>query len=107
MFVSIVTFSKAEKMTISNSVKASINKAFVGIVFFGRDVETLLKTFNTKVRGSDNVSIILPIDRLEVETIDETHDKVVIIYDDYKVEGVITWRPTTRNIKGYVFVRYE
>ena len=27
-------------MTISNSVKASINKAFVGIVFFGRDAET-------------------------------------------------------------------
>ena len=37
---------------------------------------------------------------------DDTHDNIKIIYDDYVLEGVITWRPCS-NESCFVFIKFE
>ena len=91
-------------MKISESIKRAINNAFVNTIFPNREEKAIHSTLKTKVHGSDNVGIIPTIPNIKVETIDETHDKLTLIYEDYRIEGVVTWRPTK---SSYVFVKYE
>lgn len=93
-------------MTIADSFKDAINNAFAGTIFVNRNSELILNVLNTKVHGSNNVSIIPPIPYLEVNKLDDTHDKVWIKFDDYSFEGIIHWRPCT-NKKHYVFICIE
>ena len=91
-------------MKISDSFKVAINNTFKHTVFWKRDEETFLKTFNIKVKGSDNMAMLPPIDNVGIEKIDETHDKLTLIYDDYNVDGIVTWRI----VNGHsVFVNFE
>lgn len=93
-------------MTIGNSFKKAINNAFMHVVFKGRDKETILKTLATKVHGSGNVSIIPSVECIKVERLDDLHDKVTIGFDDYEIQGVITWRPCEKG-DNVVFIGYE
>lgn len=92
-------------MKISQSFKQAINNAFVYVVFVSRDADTILKMFESNIHGS-NFKFLPPIDNVIVESIDDTHDKLTLIYDDYSVEGVVTWKPSANGI-NYVFVKYE
>ena len=54
--------------------------------------------------------IVLPhVDKVELTEIDALHDKVSLLWDDYKVEGTITWALSKNPItKGsVVFVKVE
>ena len=93
-------------MKISDSYKIAINRAFVHTIFLKRDNDVVLKTLNTLVHGSDNLSIIPPIQDVKVETIDDGHDKVTFYFDDYSFEGIITWKKSKNNL-NYVFIKIE
>jgi hypothetical protein len=90
-------------MNIGESYKISINKVFKNTIFKGRGHKDILETLATKVHGSDNVTIIPPFQFLKVEAVDDTHDSVSIIFDDYSIDGIITWIPIPN---GFVFVKY-
>lgn len=79
-------------MTIGESYKRAINKAFANCVFPNRTKDGILSTLGTKVYGSEDMTIIPPIQDLKVKTVDELHDEVVITFDDYEIKGVFTWR---------------
>ena len=93
-------------MTIAEAFKQAIKNAFIHTVFLKRDKEFIIKTFNTKVHGSNNVSVIPYIQNIEVEKIDDTHDKVTFVYDDYTFVGVITWK-LCANGMNFVFMDIE
>jgi hypothetical protein len=93
-------------MTIEDSFKTAINNAFVNTIFVNRNSELILNILSTKVYGSNNISIVPPIPYLEVNKLDDTHDKVWIKFDDYSFEGIIHWKPCA-NKQNYVFIRIE
>lgn len=93
-------------MSIAEAFNQSIKNAFIHSIFLKRDKEFILKTLNTKVHGSANVSIVPPITSIEVERVDDTHDKVTFVYDDYTFVGVITWKPCANGM-NFVFMNIE
>lgn len=93
-------------MSIAEAFKQAIKNAFFHSVFLKRDKEFILKTLNTKIHGSANVSIMPPISSIEVERVDDTHDKVTFIYDDYTFVGIITWKPCANGM-NFVFINIE
>jgi hypothetical protein len=92
-------------MSIAEAFKQAIKNAFIHSIFLTRDKEFIIKTLSTKVHGSDNVTII-PIQKVEVERIDDTHDKVTFGYDDYAFVSVITWKPCA-NGRNFVLMNIE
>ena len=93
-------------MKIGESIKKSINNAFIYTVFFKKDEKSILKTLRTKAHGG-NLEVIPPIptDGFSIEIIDKTHYKMTITYDDYVVSGVITWKINENG--NSVFMKYE
>lgn len=89
-------------MTIGDSVKKVINNAFVNTIFMERTPKALHEAFSKNVDGSNNISILPSINNMYLEYIDENHDKVAFLYDDYVFDGIITWRKSTNNL-NYVF----
>lgn len=95
-------------MSIAEAFKQTIKNAFIHSVFLKRDKEYIIEVLNTKVHGSDNVSILPPIPSIEVERVDDTHDKVTFSYDDYAFVGVITWKVTIcDDSMNFVFMNIE
>ena len=92
-------------MTIRESFRRHITNAFVHTVFTDKTPEVILKTLQTKVKGSDTITLVMEIDEILVEKIDETHDKVIIVFDDMEIEGVFTWRKATVT-DGFIFLSY-
>lgn len=93
-------------MKISDSYKVAINNAFRRCIFYSREKENVLNILHTLVHGSSNVTIIPPIQGLELEKIDDTHDKATFIFDDYTFVGIITWKLSS-NGKNIVFIKIE
>jgi len=93
-------------MSIAEAFKQAIKNAFIHSIFLKRDKEFIIKTLNAKVYGSNSVSMIPPIQKIEVEKIDDTHDKVTFGYDDYAFVGVITWKPCANGM-NFVFMNIE
>ena len=90
-------------MKISEAVINSINIGFKNCEFMSRDENCIKNTLNVLVKGSDNVHFIPCVPEVKVENIDNLHDKLSLLYDDYKVEGVVTWRKYKEH---YVFESY-
>lgn len=95
-------------MTIAESFKIAINDTFLHTVFQSRDAKTIFETITKNVHGSNNMRVIPPIPKIEVENIDQTHDKLTLCFDDVKVEGIVTWKVATAPFNGrFVFIKYE
>lgn len=92
-------------MKIGESIANSINNGFRDCKFSGKDAESIKNTLNILVHGSDTIHFMPCVPEVKVESIDDLHDKLSLLYDDYKVEGVVTWRKS-QNEKQYVFVNY-
>ena len=92
-------------MKIGESIVNSINNGFRNCKFSGRDAENIKNTLNIPVHGSDTIHLIPHVPEVKVENVDDLHDKLSLLYDDYKVEGVVTWRKS-QNEKQFVFVNY-
>ena len=94
-------------MTIGQSIKIAINAAFANTTFRGRDAITIRNTLNTKVHGSNNMLVMIPVPDVKVEKLDDMHDKITLIYDDMQIEGVITWGASKLMESCFVFIKIE
>lgn len=85
--------------TIGKNYKDAINNDFRNTAI-GRDSESIFNALNGSVKGSDNMSILPKVEKVELTTIDDLHDKLSLSWDDYKTEGVVTWRPSDNKISN-------
>lgn len=93
-------------MTIVESYKEQISKAFQFILFKKRNIEYLYEMLSASIHGT-NFSLLPPlppISNVKVEEIDEEHDKLSLCFDDITISGVITWKKTNDN--GFIFMNY-
>jgi hypothetical protein len=91
-------------MTIGVSFKRAINTGFIHTIFRSKDENVIKNTLNTKINGSAKVSLLPTIPKVEVEQIDDNHTALTLVYDDYAIKGIVTWKPTAN---GFVFMSYE
>ena len=93
-------------MKLSDNIKELVNVTFANSRFIGRDPKTMLAILNIKVKDSNNMHIMPKVQDVQVETIDDLHDKLSLLWDDYKVEGIVSWKQSDNN-KNFVFVNYK
>ena len=73
-----------------------------------RNTESVTAALNTNVRDSVNMVVLPKVDKVELTKIDDLHDKLSLSWDDYKTEGVVTWKPSTnKNWDAMVFCGIE
>ena len=93
--------------TIGKNIKDAINNNFMYNVM-QRNTESVTAALNTNVRDSVNMVVLPKVDKVELTKIDDLHDKLSLSWDDYKTEGVITWKPSTnKNWEAMVFCGIE
>ena len=86
----------------------SINIGFGNCVFLNRNPKVIEGILSTKI-NDPKINVLSNKPRtIKVETIDDLHDKLSLLYDNDKenVEGTITWRLSADG-KHYVFAKYE
>ena len=59
-----------------------------------RNAKSVIAALNTGVRDSENMVVLPKVDNVELTKIDDLHDKLSLSWDDYKTEGVVTWKPS-------------
>ena len=79
--------------TIGKNIKDAINNNFMYNVI-QRNAESVIAALNTSVSGSENMVVLPKADKVELTKIDDLHDKLSLSWDDYKTEGVVTWKPS-------------
>lgn len=84
--------------TIGQNFKSAINNNFRHNVI-ARDAESIFNALNVGVKGSDNMVILPKVEKVELTKIDDLHDKLSLSWDDYKTEGVVTWKPSANKIE--------
>ena len=93
--------------TIGQNFKQAINNNFRHNMI-SRDAESIFAALNVGVKDSDNMVVLPKVEKIELTKIDDLHDKLSLSWDDYKTEGVITWRPSkVENSKAMVFCNIE
>lgn len=93
--------------TIGQNYKEAINNDFKHSVI-KRDAESILNALNIGVKGSDNVTILPKVEKVELEKIDDLHDKLSLFWADYKTEGVVTWKLSdSKMVNAMVFCGIE
>jgi DNA-binding Xre family transcriptional regulator len=93
--------------TIGTNYKEAMNNNF-RYTLIERDVEGIAKTLNTSVKGSNNMSILPKVEKIELERIDDLHDKLSLSWSDYTIEGVVTWKVSDNKLqKAMVFYGIE
>jgi hypothetical protein len=93
--------------TIGKNIKDAINNNFMYNVI-QRNAESVIAALNTSVSGSENMVVLPKADKVELTKIDDLHDKLSLSWDDYKTEGVVTWKPSTnKNWEAMVFCGIE
>ena len=84
--------------TIGQNYKDAINRNF-RYNTIGRNTESILNALNIGVKGSDNMVILPKVEKIELTKIDDLHDKLSLSWDDYKTEGVVTWKPSVNKLE--------
>jgi citrate lyase beta subunit len=93
--------------TIGKNIKDAINNNFMYNVM-QRNTESVAAALNTNVRNSVNMVVLPKVDKVELTKIDDLHDKLSLSWDDYKTEGVVTWKASTnKNWDAMVFCGIE
>lgn len=99
-------------MKIGDSIKQHLTEVLRNTVFKERTSAYVGAVVSSNIQ--DSVFPIAPkADKVTLEGMDATHDKLTLSYEDYEVSGVVTWRigkgmpnmSTKHN--AYVFVSYE
>ena len=85
--------------------KARIKDSFINHVFRGRDAKMLKNYFSGNVTES-HTRVIDEFDDIEVMNIDEMRDKVTMLWEDYALHMIFTWRKAG-NGKDFVLVNVE
>lgn len=88
-------------MRKDQSIKSPIKRAFLHNTFRNRTPECINNMLTRKVGKSDTLAFLPEIDKVEVEKIDDTHDKWILCYEDGNIECIVTWKPSIQ-IQGQV-----
>lgn len=73
-----------------------------------RNEESVFAALNTNVKDSENMVVLPKVEKIELTKIDDLHDKLTLIWADYKTEGIMTWRPSTnKNENAMVFSGFD
>ncbi len=83
-----------------------MNIGFGNCVFLNRNPKSVEGIITDKINDPKIVVLSVKPKAVKVETIDDLHDKLSLLYDDKDVEGVITWRQSS-NGKHFVFSKFE
>lgn len=78
-------------MKIEESIINQIKNVYRFSAFKERSEEVLLKTFRTPIHDSNTLLAVLDMDGIKIERVDDYHDKLILIYDNYRVEALATW----------------
>lgn len=90
-----------------DNIKSSINVSFGNCVFPNRKPTTIQGVISDRIMNPKYVVVAHKPKEVKVETIDDLHDKLSLIYgDNQDVEGTITWRPS-QDGHQYVFTKFE
>ena len=93
--------------TIGDNYKKAINSNFLHNLI-ERSADGIANALNINVRGSENMSALPNVEGVKLEKIDEIHDKLTLLWADYKVEGVVSWKPSANKLqKSMVFYGIE
>ena len=82
-------------MTIKEAIIDTIDTNFKH-TRMKRNADDMRNIFNSKIGDSETIRILPPIQRLELATIDDLHDKLSLFYDDVTIDGVVTWKPSVK-----------
>ena len=93
--------------TIGKNYKEAINRNFMHVAM-KRDAESVFEALNIGLKGSDNMIMLPKVEKVELTKVDDLHDKLSLSWDDYKTEGVVTWRPSeSKVVEAMVFCGIE
>ncbi len=93
-------------MTIRQAFIETLNNNFA-FVRMQRNANALCEVLNAKVKNSNTMRMLPIIEKVELETIDDSHDKLSICYDDYTIEGIVTWKSSTNFENAFIFMNVE
>lgn len=89
--------------TIGNNYKKAINNNLI-YTLIERSADGVAATINVSVKDSENMHILPRVEKVELEQIDDLHDKLSLYWADYKIEGVASWKPSANKLtKAMVF----
>lgn len=94
-------------MTIREAIIETINDNFRDICTKREKNSLLNNVFNSHINGSANMHLLPSVSSIELKTIDETHDNITLLYDDYRIDGVITWKPSIYMKEHFIFVKLQ
>lgn len=79
--------------TIGKKYKQAINDNFRHTLI-ERNVDGYAAALNGNVKDSVTMHILPRVETIKLEKIDDLHDKLSLSWLDYKVEGVVTYKPS-------------
>lgn len=83
---------------IGESFKNSINCNF-RCTLMTRTPDGVMSTLNKPIKGSDNMVMIPKVSGVELERIDDHHDRLRLKWEDYTVDGVAEWKPSSNELE--------
>lgn len=92
-------------MTIKETIVDYANRMFRHTIFKNRDESTIFQGFQSTIHGSYSTPAIPIMNAIEVEHLDETHDKIKFIYDDATIDVIAEWRMNSQN--AYILMRLQ
>ena len=89
--------------TIGNNYKKAINNNLI-YNQIERSADGVASAININVKDSNHMHILPNVEKVELEKIDDLHDKLSLYWSDYKIEGVVAWKPSAnKETKAMVF----
>ena len=89
--------------TIGNNYKKAINNNLI-YNLIERSADGVASAININVKDSNHMQILPSVEKVELEKVDDLHDKLSLYWADYKIEGVVAWKPSANKLtKAMVF----
>lgn len=89
--------------TIGTNYKKAINNNLI-YTLIERSADGVASAININVKDSNHMHILPNVEKVELEQIDDLHDKLSLYWSDYKIEGVVAWKPSANKLtKAMVF----
>lgn len=89
--------------TIGNNYKKAINNNLI-YTLIERSADGIASAININVKDSNHMHILPNVEKVELEKVDDLHDKLSLYWADYKIEGVVAWKPSANKpTKAMVF----
>ena len=101
MFFSIFIYIFAKITVMAQRINA-FNNAFKNCIFINKD--NALKTITERIDEND-VFTEKPV-KINMERVDDRHDRLSLTFSNGELDGIITWRKT-KSGNHYVMAGYE